>query len=273
MPIVWHWPNTTMSECNLYWDPAGFISSFHFWRSENQWKVFTGNEIGALLGWWSVECFKRQNPGKSLSDCYMLASTVSSKMLRALANAEGLNFIETLTGFKWMGKWCAGDRKWKHSNIDSISQATNRMNWSLKVRRFYLHSRKPSGSCSHRPCWIKTVWVLPAIWPRWERTCEPINKPSSGSWMNCTKSTDITTQRTHISCAMSRRLLWKSSSESGNSSQQAIRWVLHEVPLNGQVYSLNRFRCSIRVTSKMENIQLHLYGIWPRASIRLKPMA
>lgn len=82
---------------------------YHFFCrcSENQWKVFTGNEIGALLGWWSIECYKRQNTGTSLSDCYMLASTVSSKMLRALANAEGLNFIETLTGFKWMGE-CSG---------------------------------------------------------------------------------------------------------------------------------------------------------------------
>lgn len=33
----------------------------------------------------------------------MLASTVSSKMLRAIAKSEGFNFIETLTGFKWMG--------------------------------------------------------------------------------------------------------------------------------------------------------------------------
>lgn len=33
----------------------------------------------------------------------MLASTVSSKLLRAMAKAEGFNFIETLTGFKWMG--------------------------------------------------------------------------------------------------------------------------------------------------------------------------
>lgn len=44
-----------------------------------------------------------QSPGKDLKDCYMLASTVSSKMLRAMAKAEGFNFIETLTGFKWMG--------------------------------------------------------------------------------------------------------------------------------------------------------------------------
>lgn len=34
----------------------------------------------------------------------MLASTVSSKMLRAIGNKEGFHFIETLTGFKWMGK-------------------------------------------------------------------------------------------------------------------------------------------------------------------------
>lgn len=34
----------------------------------------------------------------------MLASTVSSKMLRAMAEIEGFNFVETLTGFKWMGK-------------------------------------------------------------------------------------------------------------------------------------------------------------------------
>lgn len=71
--------------------------------SEQQWKVFTGNEIGALLGWWALECFRMQSPEKDLKDCYMLASTVSSKMLRTMAKVEGFNFIETLTGFKWMG--------------------------------------------------------------------------------------------------------------------------------------------------------------------------
>uniref|UniRef100_A0A4W5L8U1 Alpha-D-phosphohexomutase alpha/beta/alpha domain-containing protein n=1 Tax=Hucho hucho TaxID=62062 RepID=A0A4W5L8U1_9TELE len=33
----------------------------------------------------------------------MLASTVSSKILRAIALKEGFHFEETLTGFKWMG--------------------------------------------------------------------------------------------------------------------------------------------------------------------------
>ena len=34
---------------------------------------------------------------------YMLASTVSSKLLQSMANVEGFHFEETLTGFKWMG--------------------------------------------------------------------------------------------------------------------------------------------------------------------------
>lgn len=55
------------------------------------------------MGWWSFECYKQLKPNVNFSDCYMLASTVSSKVLRAIANIEGFQFIETLTGFKWMG--------------------------------------------------------------------------------------------------------------------------------------------------------------------------
>lgn len=67
------------------------------------WRVFNGNELGALLGWWAVVCYKEQNPQADLSNCYQLASTVSSKILRAIALKEGFNFEDTLTGFKWMG--------------------------------------------------------------------------------------------------------------------------------------------------------------------------
>ncbi|GLV32537.1 Phosphoglucomutase 2a [Carabus blaptoides fortunei] len=68
-----------------------------------EWKVYTGNEIGALLGWWALHCYQEKNSSTPLSDVYMLASTVSSKILRSIAKVEGFNFIETLTGFKWMG--------------------------------------------------------------------------------------------------------------------------------------------------------------------------
>ncbi|GAA6082681.1 phosphoglucomutase-2, partial [Tachysurus ichikawai] len=71
-----------------------------------EWKVFSGNELGALLGWWMFQCWKEKQGEqyKSLAkDVYMLASTVSSKILRAIALKEGFHFEETLTGFKWMG--------------------------------------------------------------------------------------------------------------------------------------------------------------------------
>jgi phosphomannomutase len=67
------------------------------------WKVFNGNELGSLLGWWSVQYYKEKYPNKSLENCVMLASTVSSKMLKAIGKIEGFSFEETLTGFKWMG--------------------------------------------------------------------------------------------------------------------------------------------------------------------------
>uniref|UniRef100_A0A6G1SNY6 Phosphoglucomutase-2 n=2 Tax=Aceria tosichella TaxID=561515 RepID=A0A6G1SNY6_9ACAR len=106
-------------------------------------RVLTGNEIGALLGWWSWFCYKRtldsgppaassspflfneepqdlikqqssgstsggfhsfgQKPLKEPKDCYMLSTAVSSRFLHSMARVEGFKFIETLTGFKYMG--------------------------------------------------------------------------------------------------------------------------------------------------------------------------
>ncbi|CAI9586136.1 unnamed protein product [Staurois parvus] len=73
-------------------------------QESGEWKVFSGNELGSLLGWWIFTCWKEQNPDPSaVKNVYMLASTVSSKILRAIALHEGFHFEETLTGFKWMG--------------------------------------------------------------------------------------------------------------------------------------------------------------------------
>uniref|UniRef100_A0A7M4ECV3 Phosphoglucomutase 2 n=2 Tax=Crocodylus porosus TaxID=8502 RepID=A0A7M4ECV3_CROPO len=73
-------------------------------QESGEWKVFSGNETGALLGWWIFTCWKNQKQDPSaIKDVYMLSSTVSSKILRAIALKEGFHFEETLTGFKWMG--------------------------------------------------------------------------------------------------------------------------------------------------------------------------
>lgn len=57
------------------------------------WKVFTGNELAALFGWWMFDCWKQNKSGSAdVKDVYMLATTVSSKILRAVALKEGFHF-------------------------------------------------------------------------------------------------------------------------------------------------------------------------------------
>nr|XP_050040092.1 phosphopentomutase-like [Dermacentor andersoni] len=72
-------------------------------QSNGEWRVFTGNEIGGLLGWWLWRCYRAKNPNTPAENVYMISSTVSSKILSSIAAKEGFKFVETLTGFKWMG--------------------------------------------------------------------------------------------------------------------------------------------------------------------------
>ncbi|XP_023152101.1 glucose 1,6-bisphosphate synthase [Amphiprion ocellaris] len=68
------------------------------------WKVFTGNELAALLGWWMFFNWKESHPDPAdTQNVHMLATTVSSKILQAFARIEGFHFEETLPGFKWIG--------------------------------------------------------------------------------------------------------------------------------------------------------------------------
>lgn len=64
-----------------------------FFSFSGEWRVFSGNELGALLGWWLFTSWKEKNQDRSaLKDTYMLSSTVSSKILRAIALKEGFHF-------------------------------------------------------------------------------------------------------------------------------------------------------------------------------------
>ncbi|RMZ73679.1 phosphoglucomutase [Pyrenophora seminiperda CCB06] len=66
----------------------------------DRWHIFSGNQLGMLLGSYLFERYPKDKPRDKLA---MLASTVSSRMLAALAKKEGFKFTETLTGFKWLG--------------------------------------------------------------------------------------------------------------------------------------------------------------------------
>uniref|UniRef100_A0A665UJI1 Phosphoglucomutase 2-like 1 n=1 Tax=Echeneis naucrates TaxID=173247 RepID=A0A665UJI1_ECHNA len=72
--------------------------------AEKSIKVFTGNELAALLGWWMFLNWKESHPDPAdTQNVHMLATTVSSKILQAFARIEGFHFEETLPGFKWIG--------------------------------------------------------------------------------------------------------------------------------------------------------------------------
>ncbi|XP_050305471.1 phosphopentomutase [Anthonomus grandis grandis] len=75
-------------------------------KISGEWRIFNGNELGSLLGWWMLQSHKRTNPQIPLDKVYMISSTVSSMILQTMAKAEGFNFVDTLTGCKWIGNKC-----------------------------------------------------------------------------------------------------------------------------------------------------------------------
>ena len=63
------------------------------------WRALTGNQIGLLLANFVLEHTLVERP-------IVVSSIVSSPMLRAIAEARGARFAQSLTGFKWI--WNAG---------------------------------------------------------------------------------------------------------------------------------------------------------------------
>lgn len=76
--------------------PAFLTQSFTFIRPSGDWHVFSGDQLGTLFASYIVEQYKAKSA--DLSKIAMVASTVSSKMLEAMAKVEGFRFVECLTG-------------------------------------------------------------------------------------------------------------------------------------------------------------------------------
>jgi len=83
-------------------DPdADRLAVCEYQKDESKWVVFSGNEIGVLLGYWAMKRYS-QNSGDPKTAA-VIASVVSSRMLRAVAQKEGFQYYDTLTGFKHIG--------------------------------------------------------------------------------------------------------------------------------------------------------------------------
>lgn len=63
------------------------------------WRRLSGNEVGALLGWRAAERAREADVDGTLA-----ASIVSSPALREIARVHGLDYVDTLTGFKWVSR-------------------------------------------------------------------------------------------------------------------------------------------------------------------------
>lgn len=64
------------------------------------YRRLSGNEVGALLGWRAAELATADGAAFGALAC----SVVSSPALEAVARAYGLDFVDTLTGFKWVSR-------------------------------------------------------------------------------------------------------------------------------------------------------------------------
>ncbi len=69
------------------------------------WYRFTGDELGVLL----ADCLlRRREAAGDTAPALVAATVVSSRMLAAMADAAGVSYSETLTGFKWIARAADG---------------------------------------------------------------------------------------------------------------------------------------------------------------------
>lgn len=65
-----------------------------------EYKLLGGNQIGALMLYYIINNLPED---KRNTDSFAICSVVSSPLTRAICEGMGVDFQETLTGFKWMG--------------------------------------------------------------------------------------------------------------------------------------------------------------------------
>lgn len=66
-------------------------------KVDGKWRQLTGNEIGYLFADYIYKTYDGE-----LSKVYFVNSTVSSQMIKSMSDKLGLNYTDTLTGFKWI---------------------------------------------------------------------------------------------------------------------------------------------------------------------------
>jgi phosphomannomutase len=66
------------------------------------WRTLTGDQVGALLGAYLLDRFPAPAEPGAPDDRLLVSTVVSSTMLARIAAAAGAQYVQTLTGFKWI---------------------------------------------------------------------------------------------------------------------------------------------------------------------------
>ena len=86
-------------------------------QADGHWYIFTGDEIAVLLANWLIENRDREKKW------VIVASTVSSKMVKGMCEAQGIRFEEVLTGFKWIINKCIEAEGEGYNTLFSFEEA------------------------------------------------------------------------------------------------------------------------------------------------------
>jgi phosphomannomutase len=70
--------------------------------SDGDWRRLSGNEVGSLLGWRAAHRLEAEDAASNRRT--LAASLVSSPALKEIARKYNLDYVETLTGFKWISR-------------------------------------------------------------------------------------------------------------------------------------------------------------------------
>ena len=81
-------------------DPDADRLAAAVWAYENEWRVLTGDEIGALLCDWILGLSVESGGDERV----VASSIVSGRLVGRIAKARGATHVETLTGFKWIAR-------------------------------------------------------------------------------------------------------------------------------------------------------------------------
>jgi len=85
-------------------DPDADRMAAAVWAYENEWRILTGDEIGALLCDWILGLWLESGGDERV----VASSIVSGRLVGRIAEARGATHLETLPGFKWIARAADG---------------------------------------------------------------------------------------------------------------------------------------------------------------------